>query len=337
MATPIGSITRAATRPPQDRLRVLTFPTHERYQSGLAAANAVFYMVQAPGIKSWNATYAPLPDNHVLLDPALKDKQIPVEADFDLVLSQNKFGQFQSAKQLARMLHLPLVSIEHTLPHPSWGADQRAALKEMRGDVNVFISEYSRRAWGWDESEADVIHHGVDTNVFKPTASAKKTHVLSVVNDFVNRDWCCGFAIWKEATAGLPVCPVGDTPGLSKPAAGLADLARYYGEAAVFVNTSTVSPVPTALLEAMACGCPVVSLKNCMIPEIIEHGRNGFLAETAAELKKHLEFCLKDRVATALMGANARATIVERFSLGKFVSNWEALLRRAANITFTGN
>ena len=56
----------------------------------------------------------------------------------------------------------------------------------------------------------------------------------------------------------------------STPAESVADLVNEYCSSKVFLNTSTVSPIPTTLLEAMSCGSAVVSTATCMIPEIIE-------------------------------------------------------------------
>lgn len=334
MSNQIGSILRAATRKAGEPLRILTFPTHERYQSGLAKCNAVFYMFRSKNVKDWNSTYAPLPSNHILLNPARNDNQLPPEIDFDLVLSQSKFGQFQIAKQVARQLHLPLVSLEHTLPGSDWSVSQIESLRAVRGDINVFISDFSRKAWRWDDGE--VIHHGVDSEVFSPAPVNKKAHALSVVNDWVNRDWCCGFSFWRQATDGIPVFAVGDTPGLSKPASSVVDLVNRYREAEVFVNTSLVSPVPTALLEAMSCGCAVVSTATCMIPEVIEHGVNGLLAKDPAEMRSHLQLLLGDASLRKTLGENARQTVLERFSMGKFVSAWDGVFHRAAKIVFKG-
>ena len=111
---------------------------------------------------------------------------------------------------------------------------------------------------------------------------------LSVVNDWANRDWCCGFTIWQGVTKGLPVSVLGDTPGLSKPASSFDKLVRAYQSSRIFLNTSTISPVPTSLLEAMACGCAVVSTATCMIPEIIKNGVNGFISNDEEELKEML-------------------------------------------------
>jgi glycosyltransferase involved in cell wall biosynthesis len=302
----------------------------------LAKTNAVFYMVRTPSVKDWNPIYAPLPANHVLLNPDRGDKQIPPELDFDLVLSQNKFGQFQLAKQVASVHHLPLVSLEHTLPHSSWSPAQVEQLKGMRGDINVFISEFSREAWGWGADEAQVVHHGIDTDRFKPLDAVvtKKSHLLSVVNDWMNRDWCCGFKLWKQVTNGLPTFVVGATPGLSEPARSVAELVNRYRESTVFVNTSLISPVPTALLEAMSCGCAVVSTANCMILEIIENGVNGFLSNDPAELAGYCRMLLEDAGLCRKLGQAARKTVVERFSMGKFVENWNRVLEEAAQVIY---
>jgi hypothetical protein len=230
-----------------------------------------------------------------------------------------------------------LLNLEHTLPMASWTGNL-SQFKQMRGDVNVFISEYSREQWGWAEDDAYVIHHGIDTEVFTPPISPqRKLHVLSVVNDFANRDYFCGYNLWKEVTGGLPVKLLGDTPGLSEPAKSIEELVKAYQQCGVFLNTSLVSPVPTVMLEAMACGCAVVSTNTCMIPDIIKHGENGFIYNNAKEMREGLELLLEDKELNAKLGAAARRTIEKRFSLDRFVTDWIALLNIVKNVPYTGD
>ena len=338
MSNAIGSITRAATRG-DDPLNILTFPTHERNQSFMAATGHKFWCIRGPNVKDWNTKYAPLPNNIVLFNPDKGERQIPPELDFDLVLSQNKFGQYQIAKPLSQKFHLPLVNIEHTLPHPSWSPSHLNTLRTMQGNINVFITDYSRKAWGWDESNSEVVYHGLDTNLFSPNTKlvAKKHHILSVCNDWKNRDWCCGFEIWKEITQGLAVSVVGDTPGLSKPAASVHELVMKYRESPVFLNTSLISPIPTSLLEAMSCGLACVSTNNCAIPEAIKHGENGFLGNTPQELRSYCQLLLNDSNLCEQMGKEARKTVLEKFSLESFVDNWNSVFRKAADFVFVGS
>ena len=338
MASAISSITRAATRKFSEPLNILTFPTHERYETSLAKTGHNFYSYRAEGIKDWNTTHAPIPDNYHLLDKDLGENQIPLHLDFDLVLSQNKFGQFQLAYPMAQKLHLPLVSLEHTLPVPYWSDEVKEQTRNMRGDVNVFISNYSIADWGWDsKSDTTVITHGVDSELFQPDDSlGRENQVLSVVNDWINRDWCCGFGIWQNVIQNLPFHVVGDTPGLSEVASSTEELVKTYQSNRIFLNTSTISPVPTALLEAMSCGCAVVTTATCMIPEIIEHGVNGFISNDEEELKQHLVELLNDEDLAKRLGKEARKTIVENFSQEKFALKWDSLFHKSAKICFRG-
>lgn len=328
-------------------LNILTAPTHERYESHLAQTGHNFFAIRVPGIlKDWNSTFAPVPANYGLLDPTRKPvpasedplenllQQLPPGTKFDLVLSQNRFGQFQLLSSLAKYLNLPLVSLEHTLPMSFWDKKKMSSLKQMKGDFNVFISEYSRKQWGY-EGQADVIHHGLDTEVFKNNEVDRGPFALSVCNDWVNRAIPCGYKVWEGMVreGKFPVRVVGDTPGLSKPAASVADLVGEYNRASVFLNTSLISPVPTALLEAMSCGCAPVTTNTCMIPEVIQHGVNGYLFDPArpqdgVALTKEL---LANPTKAREMGKAARQTILDKFSLRSFLNNWNTLFNKVVS------
>lgn len=330
--SPVGSILRKATRTPDEPLNIITFPTHERYESNLAKTGHNFYSFNAEGIKEWNETYAKLPENYRLLRNTL-----PLHVDFDIVLSQNKFGQFQHAKQIADVLHLPLVSLEHTLPAPNWTQQKREALKNMKGDYNVFISDYSVTEWQFDLAiSTRVIKHCVDTDIFQNYDKERDSKLLSVVNDWINRDWCCGFTQWKQIVnkGDLPVMVVGDTEGLSKPAKDIDELVQAYNSSTIFLNTSVISPVPTALLEAMSCGCCPITTATCMIPEVIEHGVNGYMSNNMETLRGYCIELLGNPKKAKKMGEAARETILKLFNKERFLREWNELFREAAEVTY---
>jgi hypothetical protein len=70
------------------KYNILTFPTHEAFQSNWATMPHTFYLYQGEGIKPWNNKYRQLPPNHVLLDGG--PSQIKVDIKFDMVLSQSR-------------------------------------------------------------------------------------------------------------------------------------------------------------------------------------------------------------------------------------------------------
>ena len=48
-------------------------------------------------------------------------------------------------------------------------------------------------------------------------------------------------------------------------------------------------PFGMVVIEALACGTPVVAMKRGAMPEIIKHGVNGFLASSEAEFKDYMQ------------------------------------------------
>lgn len=317
---------------------IITAPTHEAYETNLSKTNANFYAMSHEHFRGWNSKFRESPENYHLLR---KNKnlinQLPKGVDFDFVLSQNKFGQYQVLSQVAKQLHLPIISLEHTLPVPFWSPEALQNVINLRGDINVFISEFSREQWGYNDApNTQVVHHGIDTEEFIDRKQERKNVLLSIVNDWVNRDWCCGFQNWRVVTEGLPVEVWGDTKGLSLPTKNVEHLIEVYNGASVFVNTSTLSPIPTVLLEAMSCGCAIVSSNTCMIPDVIEHGYNGLISNDPNELRKFCLHLLNEPEYARELGANARKTIIDRYNVNTFVDNWNEVFEQASKITFKG-
>jgi hypothetical protein len=324
MQNRVDSILRAINS--NGKYNILTIPCHERYQSNWASMSHQFYMMQAKGLKTWNAQYAPMPNNYVMLDGT--QEQLRHNLQFDIVLSQHKFGSLQLLAPIAQQLNIPLISLEHTLPVPEWNQKQRDRLLNMRGTVNVFISEYSINQWGFDRNDPSVrvVKHGINTDVFKSNDSTEKQpYALAICNDLKNRNWCCGYDQWVELTRDIPNKLIGDNPGLSKPAASVQELVNEYNKASVFVNSSLISPVPTVVMEAMSCGLPVVTLENCMLPEVVINGVNGFISNDINYLRDKIKLLLNDKNLRSEMGKNARQTIIEKFSLDQHLNLWNKI------------
>jgi glycosyltransferase involved in cell wall biosynthesis len=90
--------------------------------------------------------------------------------------------------------------------------------------------------------------------------------------------------------------------------------------------------LPLALLEAMACGRPVVATPVGGVPEAIEDGRTGLLVppDDAEALARAISTLLDDIELRSRVGQLARCTIEERFALPRVVRRIEDLYRQVA-------
>ena len=112
-----------------------------------------------------------------------------------------------------------------------------------------------------------------------------------------------------------------------------ASLNEYYSSANVLVFPSLVEGFGLVLLEAMACGIPVITTTNTAGPDIITDGVEGFILPICdiEALKDKLEWCYRHPLELAEMGRAARRK-AERLTWGlyrqKLASEVEALLER---------
>lgn len=93
-----------------------------------------------------------------------------------------------------------------------------------------------------------------------------------------------------EAIAAALSCPTHVLGYVS----GQQKIAAIYNAADVFVLPSLNDNLPNTIMEAMACGVPCVGFDIGGIPEMIDHHRNGIIAEprNAAQLRSGIDYCL---------------------------------------------
>ncbi len=91
----------------------------------------------------------------------------------------------------------------------------------------------------------------------------------------------------------------------------------------------SVAPETSSLvaMEAMASGTPVVAFASGALPEIVEHGRTGYLVANAAEMAAAM--ALVDRIDPDECRRAAR----ERFSEDRMLADYLALYSRISTMT----
>jgi glycosyltransferase involved in cell wall biosynthesis len=66
-----------------------------------------------------------------------------------------------------------------------------------------------------------------------------------------------------------------------------------------------------SVLEAQACGRPVVTMRTGSAELTVDAGRSGLLADTLEEFEEHLAALTSDRARCAVMGRHARQFIAD--------------------------
>lgn len=81
------------------------------------------------------------------------------------------------------------------------------------------------------------------------------------------------------------------------------------------------------LLEAMACGLPVITTTATAGPDIVTEGQNGWIIEPGnlAALEEKMTYCLEHPEVVRPMGLQARAT-TERFTWSAYGDRWMEIL-----------
>lgn len=111
------------------------------------------------------------------------------------------------------------------------------------------------------------------------------------------------------------------------------DMRGHYAAARLFVLTSVREGQPNVLLEAMACGMPVVATAVGGVPQLITQGENGFLSPSgdAVALATYCCRLLDDGALCDAMGQAGRQRAVQEFSFAAMVRTHEEVFARVCH------
>src|SRR5215468_7564621 len=98
----------------------------------------------------------------------------------------------------------------------------------------------------------------------------------------------------------------------------------------VMLLPSELESFGLAALEAMACKVVPITTRVGGLPEVIEHGRTGFMAEVGDidTMARYAIDLLRDEKKLEIMGVQARATAQARFCSTKIIPQYEQFYRR---------
>jgi glycosyltransferase involved in cell wall biosynthesis len=116
---------------------------------------------------------------------------------------------------------------------------------------------------------------------------------------------------------------------------GADDLRKEYQQADVFLFPSAWEGSPKVILEAAACGLPVIARKNYE-PETVVSGKTGYLVTSDDELFVRLEELLCRQDLRQTLGRAGRKHI-EQFDWDIVTRRWEEIFLRLTSSRKTGH
>jgi N-acetyl-alpha-D-glucosaminyl L-malate synthase BshA len=209
------------------------------------------------------------------------------------------------------------------------------------------------------EQPIDVIHNFVDTNIYKkldmpqlkkqiaPNGEKILIHISNFrpvkrVTDVVK--------IFAEVLAYHPskLLLVGDGPDRIEAEAltrelNICEHVRFLGSQISLVELLSISDLfllPSqsesfglSALEAMSCGVPVIASNIGGIPEVVNHGENGYVAEfgDVQRMAKYATDLFNHPKKYNLFSINARKSAIENFEANIIVPQYEDLYKKLLN------
>lgn len=116
-------------------------------------------------------------------------------------------------------------------------------------------------------------------------------------------------------------------PGIKK------DIASYYAASEFFVLSSRFEGFPLVVVEALACGLPIVSTPVSGSDEYLKEGENGFIAaETVESLSEAMEKLAKALPDNKERFQNAATTMADVYDIRAITKKYEELFEEAVTI-----
>ncbi len=229
-----------------------------------------------------------------------------------------------------------------TTAHGPFTAELRRAYGAMAaGGVEVVAISHAQRRFAPEIPISTVIHHGIDTTglpvgrgrggyvaflgrmhpdkgahraIGIARAAGKKILLAAKMWEPAERRY---FETFVEPLLGPDAIYVGEVGGHAK--------REFLEEAEALINPIRwPEPFGLVMIEALASGTPVLSFPEGAAPEIVEHGRSGFLCADEAEMVAAL------RRVPELDRDECRARVEERFSADRMVRDHLELYQRLA-------
>jgi glycosyltransferase involved in cell wall biosynthesis len=304
-------------------LRILTWHVHGSYLYYLAQARQEFYVPVKPDRPEG---YVGLPTGRDWPDNL---HEVPAEAvraqEFDCILFQSRRNYFDDQYEILteEQQRLPGIYLEHDPPreHPT---DTRHPVDDPAA-LLIHVTHFNDLMWDNGRTPTRVIEHGVVVpDHVRYTGELARG--LVVVNNLRKRGRRLGEDVFDRVRSQVPL----DLVGMGwEQAGGLGEvqhhrLPEFEARYRFFFNPIRYTSLGLAVCEAMMLGMPIVGLATTEMVTVIRDGVSGVLDTDVNRLVGRMRDLLDDPAEAHRLGAAARQTAVERFSIERFARDWDA-------------
>ncbi|NUT72526.1 glycosyltransferase family 4 protein [Pseudarthrobacter sp. C4D7] len=250
--------------------------------------------------------------------------------DVDIIHDHTLAGPLHAQRPAA----IPVVSTIHGPLHQ----DARDVYRAMSRNTAIVAISQDQASHAQDVPVTQVIHHGMDV-ADVPVGSGRGGYLCFVGRASRDKGLLEAITIARQAGVHLKIAVKMREPDeiryfreVIEPILGpnedfvgeVDDHAKYrlMGEAMAFLTPiQWAEPFGLMMIEALATGTPVLSTRIGSAPEIVEHGRTGFLGDT-----QELTGLVGE--AAGLSRERCRASVEERFSAGRMVAQYLGLFQQ---------
>lgn len=314
------------------RRRLLTWHVHGNYLLYLSQIpHDVFVPVKTGRPEGYGGRSGTLPWPDNLHEVAAEDV---AHLALDGVIFQSRrnylYDRFEILSEQQR--NLPQIYIEHDPPRDSPTDTQHPANDPEL--LLVHVTAFNALMWDSGRSPTRVIDHGVRV----PDGVSyigDRPRGLCIVNNIKKRGRRLGYDLFLEAAAQVPLDLIGMG---SRECGGLgeipyAELAAFASRYRFLFNPIRYTSLGLAVCEAMTIGLPVVGLATTEMAVTIENGVSGYVFTDLGRCVERMHALLDDRSLAVRLGAQARQYAQRRFSLARFITDWEQALEQAESLT----
>jgi glycosyltransferase involved in cell wall biosynthesis len=245
---------------------------------------------------------------------------------------------------LATKLLAPIVTTLHScFPFDRIQDADRYYLEWLSRVPIVAISERARAQVPYDLNFVGVVYHGLAMDIFKPTVERPENFLVWLGRIMPEKG--THHAISAAKAAGMPLILAGIVdPHMPEAVRYFEEMVKphidneqvkYIGPVGMRQKIDLLSraygflnpieweePFGLVMIEAMSVGCPVITFARGAAPEIVIHGKTGFLVHDVNEMVRYIPRI--DQLARKAV----RAHVEQKFSVGVMTKNYTRVYKR---------